>query len=73
MQNSPRLNKKKRYLSTSGLVLIWGDAALEGEKLWLYKPDIALFFLRKESNEMGFPVYSGTRQKKKKKGVDRSV
>lgn len=31
------------YLSTSGLVLICGEAALAGEKLGLYRPDMAFF------------------------------
>lgn len=43
IQYKTEKKKRKRYLSTSWLVLIWGDAVLEGEKLWLYKPDIACF------------------------------
>lgn len=35
--------EKRRDLSTSGLLLIWGDTALAGEKLRLYRPDIAVF------------------------------
>lgn len=32
------------YLSTSGVLLICGEAALAGEKLGLYRPDMALAF-----------------------------
>ena len=32
------------HLSTSGVLLIWGEAALAGEKFGLYKPDMALHF-----------------------------
>ena len=45
------------YLSTSGLLLICGEAALAGEKLGLYRPDMAfqLFLenLNKQKNGMG--------------------
>jgi len=44
-KTSQEKKKKPTHLSTSGLLLIWGEAALAGEKLGLYKPDMAHFFL----------------------------
>lgn len=44
LKNITRKNKPT-HLSTSGLLLIWGEAALAGEKLGLYKPDMAHFCL----------------------------
>lgn len=50
--------EKRRDLSTSGVLLIWGDTALAGEKLGLYRPDIAVFFFffLIIGREEGFPV-----------------
>lgn len=49
----------KPYLSTSGVLLICGETALAGEKLWLYRPDIAF--------SLSFPFWERRKQRKRKK------
>lgn len=65
---------KSNYLSTSGVLLIWGEAALAGEKLGLYKPDIAFFFSSFFQGEQTFTLKMvASRTRKEKKGKEKTT
>lgn len=57
--------KTLQYLSTSELVLIWGEAALAWEKFWLYKPDITDFLVWVSA----FSLRIGRKTKVEKEGL----
>ena len=53
---------RNQYLSASGLLLIWGERVLAGEKPWLYRPDMVAAGWRGRERELGKKERGGDRE-----------